>query len=78
AVPQHAWPSPTNLKPVDTVPALFSSPHVVSRQRTSGDGTDIPNTSRLNLGGVSDATYTDVDAMGRGVDRSNGELLPDR
>lgn len=78
AVPQHAWPSPTNLKPVDTVPALFSSPHAVSRQRTSGDGTDIPNTSRLNLGGVSDATYTDVDAMGRGVDRSNGDLLLDR
>ncbi|KAK5149747.1 hypothetical protein LTS14_010668 [Recurvomyces mirabilis] len=71
AVPQHAWPSRTDLKPVDTVPTLFSSPHVVSRRRTSGDGTDMPNISRLNLGGVSDATYTDVDAMGRGLDGSN-------
>ncbi|KAK3614899.1 hypothetical protein LTR56_026934 [Elasticomyces elasticus] len=71
-VPQHDPSSPTGLKPVDTVPALFSSPHVVSQPRTLGDGTDMPDISRLNIFGFSDATYTDVKAAGRGVVRSNG------
>ncbi|KAK3617122.1 hypothetical protein LTR56_025498 [Elasticomyces elasticus] len=50
AGPRYASSSPSHLKPVDNVPALFSSPHIGPHANPSD--MVMPDINRLNLGGA--------------------------